>query len=133
MEQSIIDVHTGLGPEILLARNVTLDYEVTPHYNVTITAVDDGSPRQSSTTTMIINIQDIDEPPYFTNLPTTIHLAENTTINTTIFTITATDNENENLTFILQSLSPSPDAFNVFTNGNISLDNSTIQLDRLIF
>lgn len=43
-----------------------LDYETISKYVLTITAYDNGNPKESGTTTLTINVLDVNEPPSFT-------------------------------------------------------------------
>lgn len=56
-----IEPNTGI-----VRTNKPLDYETKGRYVLTLTAMDAGNPRRSGTTTLTINVIDVNEPPKFT-------------------------------------------------------------------
>ncbi len=86
--------------QITVANNNNLDYEQHTQVNLVVRVTDDGSPVMSSEATINININDVNEPPVFTS-------ADNANLNhnqTLTHTLTATDPENNPLTFSGNSL-----------------------------
>ncbi|XP_069100904.1 protocadherin Fat 4-like isoform X2 [Argopecten irradians] len=81
------------GSTASLIVNAVLDYETTTFYNLQVTAKDGGSPELSATVTIDVNVADVDEgAPVFTNSGTyAVTLSEDTSVGSTIVTVTATD------------------------------------------
>ena len=50
----------------IVRTNQKLDYETKNQYVLTLTAYDSGNPRRSGRTTLTINVDDVNEAPYFT-------------------------------------------------------------------
>ncbi|XP_018607248.2 protocadherin alpha-8-like isoform X19 [Scleropages formosus] len=75
-----------------------LDRESVPQYDITITAKDMGIPSLSTVKTVRVELSDInDNSPVFTRSPYTFYLLENNEPGASIFTISASDaDENEN-------------------------------------
>ncbi len=80
-----------------------LDRENISKYNVTLVAVDEGTPPLSSTSVVYVDISDVnDNPPKFTEKIIYIYVKENTTPGTLIHTVSAVDrdsNENAEITY----------------------------------
>ncbi|XP_063058926.1 protocadherin beta-6-like isoform X11 [Engraulis encrasicolus] len=69
-----------------------LDREMTPEYNITITATDEGSPPLSTTKTINLKISDVnDNRPVFDHVSYTARVDENISPGVSIFTISAQD------------------------------------------
>ncbi|XP_041800739.1 protocadherin alpha-6-like [Chelmon rostratus] len=75
-----------------------LDRENVSQYNVSITAIDEGTPSLSSTTVITVQIADVnDNPPRFLEPMINIYVKENSPIGTTIHTLATLDSDlNEN-------------------------------------
>ncbi|XP_048838808.1 protocadherin alpha-3-like [Brienomyrus brachyistius] len=75
-----------------------LDRESASHYNVTITATDEGTPPLSSTSVITVHVSDVnDNAPLFPEPMINIYVKENNQIGTVIYTVSAADpDENEN-------------------------------------
>ncbi|XP_048838783.1 protocadherin alpha-3-like isoform X7 [Brienomyrus brachyistius] len=75
-----------------------LDRESASHYNVTITATDEGTPPLSSTSVITVHVSDVnDNAPRFPGPMINIYVKENNQIGTVIYTVSAADpDENEN-------------------------------------
>ena len=73
----------------------TLDYETTPSYSLTV-AVSDGS--LTATTTVTINVTNVNEAPTITGT-TTFTIAEDTTHSATVGTLTGDDADKDTLTY----------------------------------
>ncbi|XP_068445887.1 protocadherin alpha-8-like [Clinocottus analis] len=82
-----------------------LDREIVTHYNVTITATDEGSPALSSTAVINVHISDInDNAPHFSESSVYIYVKENSKVGDIVTRTTAQDadaNENAKLTYSL--------------------------------
>ncbi|XP_038556077.1 protocadherin alpha-8-like [Micropterus salmoides] len=87
-----------------------LDRESVSHYNVSITATDEGTPSLSSTSVIIVQVSDVnDNPPRFLEPLINVYVKENTAIGTTIHTLKTLDsdlNENAKVTYNLVNGSP---------------------------
>ncbi|KAG8439063.1 hypothetical protein GDO86_005316 [Hymenochirus boettgeri] len=82
-----------------------LDREKTSEYNVDITAEDEGSPSRSVTNSIHIQISDVnDNPPSFRQYSETISIKENNPPGSHIYTISATDSDISQNSFITYSL-----------------------------
>ncbi|XP_064422974.1 protocadherin gamma-C5-like [Latimeria chalumnae] len=69
-----------------------LDREVNPEYNITIIAIDSGTPPLSSSTTIYVQISDInDNPPRFGQSSYTVFVMENNVPGASFFTVDAID------------------------------------------
>ncbi|XP_004420120.1 PREDICTED: protocadherin gamma-B4 [Ceratotherium simum simum] len=75
-----------------LVTDGVLDRELTPEYNVTITATDRGKPSLSSSTTITLHIGDVnDNAPIFEQASYLVHVAENNPPGASIAQVSATD------------------------------------------
>lgn len=71
-----------------------LDREQKALYNLTLRATDQGEPSLSSTTTLVVNVQDInDSPPVFTSNHYAAKISESESIGTSIIKLLATSND----------------------------------------
>ncbi|XP_043925801.1 uncharacterized protein LOC122800419 [Protopterus annectens] len=69
-----------------------LDREITPYYNMTIVAVDSGSPSLSTQMLLFIEISDVnDNPPWFSYPSYTVHIQENNIPGLPICSLIASD------------------------------------------
>ncbi|XP_056296023.1 protocadherin alpha-3-like [Pseudoliparis swirei] len=88
-----LSTHTrgeGLSPELVLQK--ALDREKKPHMQLMLTAVDGGTPPNSGTSEIKINVLDInDNAPMFSSTLYKVQTFENTPLGTAIFTLNATD------------------------------------------
>ncbi|XP_048884523.1 protocadherin alpha-3-like isoform X14 [Brienomyrus brachyistius] len=82
-----------------------LDRESASQYNITIIATDEGSPPQSSTSVITVQVSDInDNAPQFSKPELDVYLKENSPVGSLIQTVTAFDadaNENAKVTYSL--------------------------------
>ncbi|XP_075825011.1 protocadherin gamma-B5 isoform X20 [Microtus pennsylvanicus] len=75
-----------------LVTDITLDRELTPEYNVTITAIDRGKPPLSSTTKITLHIGDVnDNTPLFHQTSYLVYVAENNPPGASIAQVSASD------------------------------------------
>ncbi len=80
-----------------LTHQTRFDYERAAQVNVTVIAEDRGVPRRSSQTTVVVNVQNVDEsPPIFvsTMCPQNVFVVEEVAINSVISRCTAEDPDN---------------------------------------
>uniref|UniRef100_A0A3Q2P2G7 Cadherin domain-containing protein n=1 Tax=Fundulus heteroclitus TaxID=8078 RepID=A0A3Q2P2G7_FUNHE len=69
-----------------------LDREKAPHYKISITAVDEGSPPLSSTSVILVHVSDVnDNKPHFTEDTINIFIKENSPTGAVIKTVSADD------------------------------------------
>ncbi|KAM4586813.1 protocadherin alpha-8-like isoform 4-T4 [Fundulus diaphanus] len=69
-----------------------LNREKAPHYNISITAVDEGSPPLSSTSVILVHVSDVnDNKPHFTEDIINIFIKENSPTGAVIKTVSADD------------------------------------------
>ncbi|XP_046901989.1 protocadherin alpha-2-like [Hypomesus transpacificus] len=86
-----------------------LDRERHPEYNITITAVDEGSPPLSSTSVVTVHISDVnDNPPRFPEPIVNVYLKENSPVGDLVVSVHAQDtdeNDNARVSYSLKSTS----------------------------
>ncbi|XP_047016059.2 protocadherin gamma-A11 isoform X23 [Ictalurus punctatus] len=86
-----------------------LDREMFSEYNITITAVDEGSPSLSTNKTLRLKISDVnDNAPVFQRHSYTAYVMENNSPGVSIFAVTATDRDSGNnarISYFLEDLS----------------------------
>ncbi|XP_071380358.1 protocadherin alpha-3-like isoform X3 [Centroberyx affinis] len=69
-----------------------LDREITPQYNVTISATDEGSPPLSNISVITVHVSDVnDNAPHFSEPLINVYVKENSQVGTIIKTVTAVD------------------------------------------
>ena len=83
-----IDANTGA---ITVADSLALDFEVTPSFSLTVTAIDSGAPPLSDTATVSITLTDVNDAPVASDMAFTV--AENSANATVVGTYTATDQD----------------------------------------
>ncbi|KAM4586907.1 protocadherin alpha-10-like [Fundulus diaphanus] len=73
-----------------------LDREKAPHYNISITAVDEGSPPLSSTSIILVHVSDVnDNKPHFSESTINIFIKENSPTGAVIKTVSADDEDTD--------------------------------------
>ncbi|KAM4607873.1 cadherin-23 isoform 2-T2 [Polymixia lowei] len=78
--------------ELRVRRDVELDRETTPKYNITVTARDLGNPPRSSSVVVEIHVLDInDNDPVLLNLPLNTSMSEGASIHTSVARVRARD------------------------------------------
>ena len=122
-----IDAKSGL-----IKCNKQLDREVLDRYTLKVVAEDNGFPKKlSSTATILLRVQDVnDNPPRFTRLHS-INVTENTAIGTNLLKIETVDKDSyENAQVKFKFINNPDEAFAIHeTLGNISINRN---LDREI-
>ena len=97
-----------------------LDREITPFYMLSLQVVDSGIPQFTASAMLEILISDVnDHPPQFDSKIYSVSVPENTTIGTTVFTVSAEDadsNLNANLSFTIGSEN---------SNGTFEIDSTS--------
>ncbi|KAL4239383.1 hypothetical protein ACF0H5_000200 [Mactra antiquata] len=99
-----IGYNTGM---VTVRMNARFDRETQKNYNLTILATDQGSPPNSATVMMFIDIKDVnDEYPKFDHPDYAISVKENATLNTTFISCRAHDQDlNNNLNYSILNVS----------------------------
>ncbi|MFN2588456.1 MAG: cadherin domain-containing protein [Actinomycetota bacterium] len=82
-------INPGTG-EITVADTSDVDFETNPTFNLTVEVTDDGSPNQSGSNTVTVNLTNVNESPTDIFLNDT-SVAENASINTVVGTISGSD------------------------------------------
>ncbi|MCQ2088652.1 MAG: cadherin repeat domain-containing protein [Fibrobacter sp.] len=109
----IFAINATTGAVTLVKENV-LDYDAGDRsYTLTVKIADNGG--LDSTTTVLINIENVNEPPFLDDV--TISIPENTETAVAIYTLVATDPEPGALDFEITSITPEED-FEVVPLGN---------------
>lgn len=109
----IFAINATTGAVTLVKENV-LDYDAGDRsYTLTVKIADNGG--LDSTTTVLINIENVNEPPFLDDV--TISIPENTETAVAIYTLVATDPEPGALDFEITSIIPEED-FEVVPLGN---------------
>ncbi|XP_046901939.1 protocadherin gamma-A11-like isoform X8 [Hypomesus transpacificus] len=89
-----------------LVTDATLDRERISEYNITIIAMDSGSPQLSSRRTLHLKVSDVnDNSPMFSQVEYTAHVLENISPGTSIFRIGAEDvdwNQNARISYFIE-------------------------------
>jgi hypothetical protein len=84
-----INASTG---QITVATSTALDFETTPTFNLTVQVTDDGTPAQSGSATITVNLNNVNDPPVVT--AATFSVAENSANGTAVGTpVTFTDTD----------------------------------------
>ena len=112
--------------EITVLDNSTIDYETTTSYTLDIEVVDDAGSPLSDTDTITINILDVNEAP-IVSAGGPFNIDENSTNNTFVGQVVATDNLGENLSYSIVSGNTNS-AFKINAAGQI-LVRDTNEID----
>uniref|UniRef100_A0A6Q2Z7J2 Protocadherin-16 n=1 Tax=Esox lucius TaxID=8010 RepID=A0A6Q2Z7J2_ESOLU len=90
-----------------------LSYDVTPRYDLTVTAKDGGAPQLSSTMMLVVHVQaENDHGPVFDTLTYHVELRENTPLSTRFLQVRALSRDSTSLGF------PSPLAYHLRPDGD---------------
>uniref|UniRef100_A0AAY5EMS4 Cadherin domain-containing protein n=1 Tax=Electrophorus electricus TaxID=8005 RepID=A0AAY5EMS4_ELEEL len=130
-EHFSLDVQTG-GEQIVSSELVlqkALDREKhRSHYNITVTATDEGSPSLSNTTLIAVDVSDVnDNAPHFPECAVNVYVNENSEIGAVIYTVSAFDPDVGDNAMISYSLQESAKTGLVTTSFvSINSDNGDI-------
>ncbi|KAF7659578.1 hypothetical protein LDENG_00296480 [Lucifuga dentata] len=115
----------------LLFLSAVLDYETQRSHRLTIRAVDHGHPLLSSTQTLTVEVEDVnDQPPVFQQHIYNASVAENREPGEPVIRISATDKDSEENAVVRFSLLPGP-GYELFTiNPHTGLISTSSYLDR---
>ena len=127
--QDLFDINPVTGN---ITAKVILDYEVQHSLTITVVAKDQGNPPLSSSATLLLNVQDVDdEAPKFTQGTYVFGVDENLPAGVYVGQINATDPDSEPFNFFTFALDPRYNVENAFrieeTTGEIF---TTAILDR---
>ena len=126
--QNVFDIDPNTG-EITL--NQAVDFETTNSYTIDIEVTDNQTPALTDTQTLTINITDLNEQPVLAPLAP-IAIAENTAPNTILGQATATDDDNDTLTYAitggtgLNVFDIDPDTGEITTTGPLDFETTNI-------
>ncbi|XP_055080803.1 protocadherin alpha-8-like [Periophthalmus magnuspinnatus] len=111
-----------------LVVNGPLDRESTPQYNISITAIDEGSPPLTSTSLITVRVSDVnDNSPVFTESLINVYLKENSAVGSVIKTVTAADPDVDQNGHVTYSLLKNPgESLHLSTMVNINSDTGDI-------
>ena len=107
-------IHSSSG---LVETTEVLDYETVNSYSLTV-SVSDGT--INTTTSLTISITNINDAPYFTNLPANVTVVEND-VTAAVIDVNATDPDGNNITFTLSGTGSDDFLINSAT-GRITLN-----------
>ena len=95
----------------------TLDYETTSSYRLTVTAAVGGDGTATATAEVTVTVTNVDEPPAFAGDAYAFTVAEDTTIPTTLGTVTATDPEGDEVLYDISAGNPGGGVRGGFAGG----------------
>uniref|UniRef100_A0A3B5LG78 Cadherin domain-containing protein n=1 Tax=Xiphophorus couchianus TaxID=32473 RepID=A0A3B5LG78_9TELE len=125
-------IQSSLTDYYNLLLDASLDRETTPEYNITITAMDHGSPSLSSSAVLYLKVSDVnDNPPIFENPNYSAVIIENNNPGVSVFSMSARDsdwNQNAKISYFLEDtvVSGSP----VSSYVSINSESGVIQAVR---
>ncbi|CDQ76454.1 unnamed protein product [Oncorhynchus mykiss] len=104
-----------------------LDRETASHYNVTITATDEGTPPLSSTSVITVHVADVnDNAPRFSDPVINVYVKENSPIGDVIKTVSAVDADVSENSHVTYSLEINSNSLPLSTMVNINTDTGDI-------
>jgi hypothetical protein len=107
---------------ITVANSAALNFETTPTFNLTVQVTDNGTPILSGSTTVVVNLTDVNEAPAPSGGP--FSLAENSANGTTVGTVLAGDQDSgQSYTFSITA-GNTGGAFAINSSGVITVANS---------
>ncbi|XP_055015024.1 protocadherin alpha-5-like [Boleophthalmus pectinirostris] len=111
-----------------LVVNGPLDRESTRQYNISISAIDEGSPPLTSTSLITVHVSDVnDNSPVFTESLVNIYLKENSAVGSVIKTVTADDADVDQNGHVTYSLLKHPgESVHLSTMVNINSETGDI-------
>ncbi|KAM4586880.1 protocadherin gamma-A11-like [Fundulus diaphanus] len=125
-------IQSSLKNYFTLITNGVLDRERKSEYNITFTAVDEGTPPLSTSKTITLRISDVnDNAPVFERSSYEAYIVENNTPGLSIFTVKATDadwNQNARVSYILED--SSVNGVPVSSYVSVSADSGVIHAVR---
>ncbi|XP_053541473.1 protocadherin alpha-2 isoform X3 [Ictalurus punctatus] len=108
----------------------SLDRESVSQYNITITAIDEGTPPLSSTTVITVLVSDVnDNAPHFPDSVINVYVKENSQVGSVIFTVSAFDPDVGDNARISYSLLES--AKSIFVSSMININSNSGDIHSL--
>lgn len=93
-----------LTPSGLLFLSAPLDYENQPFHRLTVRTVDQGIPPLSSTQTLTVEVEDVnDQPPVFSRSIYNVSVSENKDPGEPVIRVSVTDQDSGKMTVVLTS------------------------------
>ena len=114
--------YDGGSVAVCISNLVGVDRETTPFIELTLEAVDNGSPPRSSNVTVIIQVTDINDnsPDFQISSPKILFVPENTAVNHVLYSFNATDRDDGVNAEITYSISPPQQSFAInSTTGDL--------------
>jgi len=122
--QFAINATTGV---ITVAKS-TINFEATPQFLLQVKAQDNGSPANSRTQTITVNIANLNEAPTFL-APTTFTISENRPVGHVVGDVNTSDPEGHTVTYSLVGGDPNAQFAINATTGVITVAKSTISFE----
>ncbi|XP_028316135.1 protocadherin alpha-8-like [Gouania willdenowi] len=128
VDKSPFKLDTNYKHYYSLVVDASLDRESMSEYNITIVAMDEGSPPLSSTSVVRVQVSDVnDNPPKFSESLINVYVKENSPTGAVVKTLTALDADVENNGQVSYSLLKSPiDSLPLSTMININSESGDI-------
>ncbi|HUQ68527.1 MAG TPA: cadherin repeat domain-containing protein, partial [Planctomycetaceae bacterium] len=108
---------------VITVAKATINFEATPQFLLSVKAQDNGSPANSKTQTITVNVTNLNEPPVFV-APTTFAIPENSSNGTAVGTVATVDPEANAVTYSITAGNTN-NAFAInAASGQITVNNS---------
>jgi len=117
--QFAINATTG----VITVAKATINFETTPQFLLSVKAQDNGSPANSRTQTITVNIANLNEAPAFLT-PTTFTIQENRPNGTVVGTVITSDPENNTRTYSITAGNTNNGFAINASSGQITVNNS---------
>ncbi|XP_042325607.1 protocadherin-23 [Sceloporus undulatus] len=122
----VIDKNTGV-----LSTVIALDHERREYYNLTVVALDDGTPALSATQSLTVIVLDVnDEAPIFTKTVYEASIYENTAPGAVVIKVEATDKDSGINSLLQYEILPGPGYETFQINSKTGEITTVIALDR---
>ncbi|MDZ4688743.1 MAG: cadherin repeat domain-containing protein, partial [Planctomycetaceae bacterium] len=108
---------------VITVAKATINYEATPQFLLSVKAQDNGSPANSRTQTITVNIANLNEAPTFL-APTTFTIQENRPNGTVVGTVITSDPENNTRTYSITAGNTNNGFAINASSGQITVNNS---------
>jgi hypothetical protein len=108
---------------VITVAKATINFEATPQFLLSVKAQDNGSPANSKTQTITVNVTDLNEAPVFL-APTTFTIQENRPNGTVVGTVQTVDPESNTVTYSITAGNTNNGFAINATTGQITVSNS---------
>jgi len=122
--QFAINATTG----VITVAKATINFEATPQFLLSVKAQDNGSPANSRTQTITVNIANLNEAPAFL-APTTFTISENRPVGQLVGDVNTSDPEGNTVTYSLVGGNPNAQFAINATTGVITVAKATINFE----